>query len=358
MKPTLQTVADVVGVSRSTVSNAYSRPDQLSPQLRARILAAAEQLGYAGPNAVARSLRSGRAGAIGVLLTDSLSYAFVDPYAVRFLRGLSEAAERHDTGLLLLPLSFGDDADAERKVREAVVDGFCVYCVPEWHFALTAIKSRGLPIVTTEYRPDADPADICVGIDEQAAAYDAASHVARLGHRRVAVLSVMAERHSLTGDSGPAVVDDIDSIGDFDTRERLRGFRRAFADFDVKWSEVSVTDAVANSREAGNVAASYVLDQADRPTAVLACTDLLALGTLDAAAARGIQVGSQLSVTGFDDIPEARTAGLTTVRQPAIDKGVIAGQLLLDPPEEASQRQVRLPTELIVRASTGPVDRR
>jgi DNA-binding LacI/PurR family transcriptional regulator len=89
MAATLQTVADAVGVSRSTVSNAYSRPDQLSPELRARILAAAEQLGYAGPNPSARSLRRGKVDAIGVLLTANLSIAFRDPYAVSFLGGLA-----------------------------------------------------------------------------------------------------------------------------------------------------------------------------------------------------------------------------------------------------------------------------
>ena len=79
MGATLQTVADEVGVSRSTVSNAYSRPDQLSPELRERILAAAERLGYAGPNPTARSLRRGKVDAIGVLLTANLTQAFRDP---------------------------------------------------------------------------------------------------------------------------------------------------------------------------------------------------------------------------------------------------------------------------------------
>src|SRR5205823_4350635 len=92
--PTLQTVADEVGVSRSTVSNAYSRPDQLSADLRQRILAAAERLGYPGPHPTARSLRRGRVDAIGVLFTANLSMAFSDPYAVAYLRGLAEIAER------------------------------------------------------------------------------------------------------------------------------------------------------------------------------------------------------------------------------------------------------------------------
>ncbi|MEV1146151.1 LacI family DNA-binding transcriptional regulator, partial [Micromonospora sp. NPDC049799] len=104
MKPTLQAVADAVGVSRSTVSNAYCRPDQLSAALRERILETARQIGYPGPNPTARSLRRGVVGAVGVLFTSQLSYAFTDPFAVRFLAGVASAAERHGTGLLLVPL--------------------------------------------------------------------------------------------------------------------------------------------------------------------------------------------------------------------------------------------------------------
>ena len=88
---TAKTVAEAVGVSVATVSNAYNRPGQLSAELRARILATAEELGYAGPDAAARALRSGKTDAVGVLLTDRLSYAFSDPYAIGFLAGLGRS---------------------------------------------------------------------------------------------------------------------------------------------------------------------------------------------------------------------------------------------------------------------------
>jgi DNA-binding LacI/PurR family transcriptional regulator len=83
------------GVSPATVSNAYNRPDQLSPQLRHRILATAAELGYPGPDAAGRTLRMGRADAVGVLLAERQSYAFSDPSAIEFLTGLSEVVEEH-----------------------------------------------------------------------------------------------------------------------------------------------------------------------------------------------------------------------------------------------------------------------
>ncbi|MDG4788939.1 LacI family DNA-binding transcriptional regulator [Micromonospora sp. WMMD1102] len=357
MKPTLQTVADAVGVSRSTVSNAYSRPDQLSPALREKIHEAARRLGYPGPDPTARSLRRGRVGAIGVLFTSALSYAFTDPYAVQFLRGVAESAERHGSGLLLVPLSEADEQAGVEAVRNAAVDGFCVYCVPASHGALAVTRARGLPLVAAERPVKAGPDSMYVGIDEAGAARNVGSHLARLGHRRVALVSDLLVAEHRTGPvtlAGPADIRyDVDV-----TRERVRGFAEGLAEGGVGWSDLLLIHAAANSRAEGARAAGYALDRADRPTAVLAVTDLLALGVLDALAARGLRPGGDVSVTGFDDIPEAAAAGLTTIRQPAVRKGAIAGRLLLDPPEDPAARQVLLPTELVVRASTGPVERK
>ena len=194
MRPTLQTVADAVGVSRSTVSNAYSRPDQLSTELRERILEAARQLGYAGPDAAARTLRRGKARAIGVVFTSTLSYAFTDPYAVQYLRGVAEAAERTGTGMLLVPVSLNDEADAIAAINDAVVDGFCVYCLPDWHPALKAIQARGLPVVTASRARSGEDDVAFVGIDEAAATRAAGEHLAGLGHRRIAIVGAVLPR--------------------------------------------------------------------------------------------------------------------------------------------------------------------
>ena len=102
-KLTLRDVAAELGVSAKTVANAYSRPDQLSAELRERVLATAARLGYPGPDPVARSLRTRKAGAVGLLLTEALSYAFRDPAAVEFLEGLARECEDAKTGLLLVP---------------------------------------------------------------------------------------------------------------------------------------------------------------------------------------------------------------------------------------------------------------
>src|SRR5919108_2453774 len=110
-KMTLQDVADALRVSRTTVSNAYNRPDQLSPELRERILAEARKLGYGGPSAAGRLLRRGRSGAFAVLFTERLTYAFSDPFAVRFLDGVAHATAATGMGMLLVPSDLGEAAE-------------------------------------------------------------------------------------------------------------------------------------------------------------------------------------------------------------------------------------------------------
>ncbi|GIJ26637.1 LacI family transcriptional regulator [Micromonospora qiuiae] len=349
MKPTLRAVAEAVGVSRSTVSNAYSRPDQLSAELRRRILDTARQMGYPGPDPTARSLRRGFVGAVGVLFTSRLSYAFTDPFAVRFLTGVAEAAERHGSSLLLVPLP-AEPAGAVKAVENAAVDGFCVYCAGDEEGILDTIRGRGLPFVTTSSRPRAG--DRWVGIDERAAARSVAEHLAGLGHRRVALLGDNVLPDAATG---LLRVADVADVPHPTTRERLAGFADAFAAVGVAWPELAILSAPGNTRAAGAAAVRALDALAEPPTAVLACSDVLALGALDALVAAG---GHQaISVTGFDDIAEAESAGLTTVRQPGEEKGRSAAQLLFDPPADASAGQILLPTTLIVRTSSGPVPR-
>lgn len=342
---TLQTVAEAAGVSRSTVSNAYNRPDQLSADLRERVLGVARRLGYAGPDAAARSLRSGRACALGVLFTETLSYALSDPYAVEYIRGLASVAEAHATGLLLVPLDEVDTEAASASTRQAVVDGFCLECVDEDSPVVDVILSRGLPVVTTT-RPQRRDLPF-VGIDERAAAASAAAHLARLGHSRVTVL--VDGRPPLATEGLLDLHTAVDHAVDRNSALRLLGFCDG-----LPGASLDVVAATRNSREHGREAAASILDRRDRPTAILTVSDVTALGVLDALQQRGLAAGRDVSVVGFDDIPAAADIGLTTVRQPVHEKGRIAGLRLLEP-EAVPDREVVLPTELIVRASTGPV---
>jgi DNA-binding LacI/PurR family transcriptional regulator len=346
---TLQTIADKAGVSRSTVSNAYGRPDQLAPALRERIFEIAADLGYPGPHPVARTLRRGRVGAVGLLLTEALTYAFGDPAAVLFLQGVAETFQSTDVGLLLVPAQPGLAFDP-RGVRDAVVDAFLVYSVSDDHPAVVEVARRRLPTVIID-QPRLARAGF-VGIDDEAAAYSAARHLVTLGHRRFAILS-----DRLSGDVPPAGVR-LGTVKDSSflvARSRLNGFRRALEEVGVAWADVPVAECFPNTPDTGRAALPRVLTAHPRPTGVLCITDQIALGALRGAADVGLRVPDDLSIVGFDDIPAAAGGipALTTVHQPLLDKGRLAAEMLADSGGAWRARETVLATSLVVRGSSG-----
>ena len=341
---TVKTLAEAVGVSPSTVSNAYNKPDQLSAELRARILAAAQQLGYAGPDAAGRMLRSGRAGAVGVLLTERLSYAFSDPYAIGFLTGLSEVMETDGTSIVLLPLSSDGGEEDVRSVRQANIDALTTLCVSDSHPASMLARVRGIRLVSTAV--DADPDSVWVAIDDERAGALVGAHLAELGHHRVAVI---VDTNGPAG--GTARLLRPEDVSCLDCVARLVGLRRTLPPEDLL-----VVSAGHNAVDSGRAAAAFLLELPEPPTAIVGTSDVLALGALQAVAARGLSAPADMSVCGFDDIAAAAEAGLTTVAQPIAEKGRRVGQLLLNPDDP--DRQVLLPTRLVARRTTGPPRRR
>jgi DNA-binding LacI/PurR family transcriptional regulator len=345
---TLATIAAELGVSRMTVSNAYNHPDQLSPELRARVLETAQRLGYAGPNPLAATLSRGRVGALGLLFDDPLSYAFTDPAAVLFFGGIAKVCEQREVGLVLVP--DGVNAPAQSGLtRVALVDGFIAYCDIADDERLAVIEQRGLPMVIVDGPARAGHPH--VGVDDRGAARMSAQHLLDLGHRRFGVIAFPL---LLDGYQG-GVDDERQAATRFHcNRERLGGYREALEAAGVDWATVRVEERVPHGRDAGRSAAGALLDRAERPTALLAMSDELAIGAIQAADERGIDVPGDLSVVGFDDTPAAAQArpALTTIWQPHGEKGEAAARMLLDGAGPDTDRT--LPTELVVRRSSAP----
>jgi DNA-binding LacI/PurR family transcriptional regulator len=345
-RPTLARIAADLGVSVMTVSNAYNRPDQLSARSRERILAKARELGYPGPDPLARGLRRGRAGALGVLYDTWPAYMFQSPGAVGFLQGLSETTGRAFMGVLLLPTPLPEQGN---PLDAALADGFVVYSVSDTNPHLPAARARRPVVIVDQPRLDGVA---FVGIDDKRAAAAAAEHLLGLGHRRVAILSFALARD---GVEGPVSLEREQSATYAVTRARLSGYRTALTAAGLPWEEVELYECHFLDR--ADRAVRHLLARRPRPTALLATSDALALAALRTAAQDGLRVPDHLSVIGFDDTPRAQTANpsLTTVRQPHIQKGKRAGELLLGALQgEATPPPEWLPTELIIRDSTGP----
>ena len=344
---TLQTLADHLGVSRMTVSNAFSRPDQLSATLRDRVLAVADELGYGGPDPTARALASGTAGTVGVLLSESLTYALTDEVAMAFLAGITE--ELAPTGLALTLLSAAPQGDIV-PARDVAVDGAIVYsCNPD-STAVGWLMRRRLPLVFVDQAPA--PGIASVNIDDRLGARAAAQHIIDLGHRRVAIVTV-----GYGGEFG-VLTDPLEATTAYTERQRLLGWLDALGAAGIE--PTVVRQPHANPDDIGYTAAQTVLGQGVRPTAILCFSDAVARGVIRAIQDGGLRVPDDVSVVGFDDNPIGRRTrpALTTVRQDVDAKGRAAAAALTIAIDRAKTRPASrgrhlvLPTELVVRDST------
>jgi DNA-binding LacI/PurR family transcriptional regulator len=350
---TLDDLARTLGVSRATVSNAFNRPDQLSAKLRERILTTAKESGYVGPDPTARALSRGERGAIGLVFTEQLSYAFSDPAAVHILEGLARACEQAETGLLLVPISAAGDGSAARAINGAAVDALALYSLPDDDPAVEAALARGITTVMIDQ--PLLPGLPYVGHDDRAAARIALAHLLELGHRRIGVLGyrLTPQRHR-----GELAREQQLAAGYRHTRTRLKGYEDALGAFGSSWDSLCFFESESNDPAGGAATAHEMLRLQDPPTAILTDSDQLAIGVLQAAADAGLQVPTDLSVIGMDDVPAAAvvTPALTTIRQPLVQKGEAAGRILLG--QRSGKRKTVFPVELVGRESTAAPSRR
>ena len=346
---TLQTIADRLGVSRMTVSNAFSRPDQLSTELRQRVLDTAADLGYVGPDPAGRALARGTTGAVGVVLTDSLQYAFTDEVATGFLAAVAD--ELAETGLALTLLTSNGRDDDVIPARDVAIDGAVVYSCQSDSVIRRWLVRRKLPLVMVDQDPVAGVPS--VNVDDRAGARAAAQHLVDLGHRRVAIVTLAIE-----GGTG-IFTDPPGKVEGHPTRERLLGWLDVLNSVGI---DPTVVQASSNAENDAQQAARVVLYSMERPTAILCFSDVLALGVMRCAEELGLPVPDGLSVVGFDDSPVARRArpALTTVHQDVPAKGRLAASALVTAIAQArdgTKRRARhqlVPTELVVRGSTAP----
>ncbi|HZQ30809.1 MAG TPA: LacI family DNA-binding transcriptional regulator [Mycobacterium sp.] len=353
-RATLASLAAELNVSRTTISNAYNRPDQLSADLRERVLETAKRLGYPGPDPVARSLRTRKAGAVGLVLTEPLNYAFSDPAAVSFVAGLAESCEEVGQGLLLVAVGPGRSLEeGSHALLNAGVDGFVVYSVADDDPYLQVTLERNLPVVVVD-QPKGVPNTSGVCIDDRAAMRELADYVVGLGHSEIGLLTMRLGRERTPALAAVASPERLRSPHFHVQRERINGVRDAMEAAGLDPGSLTVVESFQHLPTSGGAAAEVALDANPRITALMCTADVLALSAMDYLRGRGIYVPGQMTVTGFDGVPDALRRGLTTVKQPKLEKGRLAGKLLHTPPRTGLPADEVLSTELIRGRTAGP----
>lgn len=333
--PTIMEVARVAQVSRQTVSNALNAPERVRADTLERVLAVIDELGYQ-PNRMARSLRTQSTRQIGYRLDPDRS----DTASVlqdRFLHALTTAAE--SAGYLLLLFSAGQTTDELTRyadmLRTGSVDGFVLSGIDPGDPRPSWLAQRQAPFVcfgTPD--PDGSAADmLTVDVDNARGAEMVVDHLVARGHRNIAFLGWPPT-------SGPG-------------ETRKHGWQRAMRKHGLTANRcVRALDSVSDSARA----ARQLLDETPAPTAVVAASDTFAMGCYAAARQRGLEIGRDLAVVGFDDSPTAAVVSpaLTSVRQPLDKVGhtvmrLLIGRLQEEPP---TNTHVLLEPLLIVRESS------
>lgn len=336
----MSTIADIAkraGVSKASVSYALNDPSRLSSATVARILAIAEELAYS-PNPVARSMSSGRTGTLGVLVPQPLPEMLRNPFFAEFLGGVAAIAGDAEFPLLLVPPVRGS---MERAVSAAAVDGFITLGLETFRPTMHLLERRRLPYVMV----DGDPQDgvACINIDDEGGAHLAMQAVVQRGHRRIGMLGIRSPQRGRWEKYAGTL------------RRRMNGYVRALEEHGLSLDGDQIRLVECDVSEAGGrIGFRRLWKHGPRPTAIVAMSDVIAFGALEEAQEIGISAPDELSIVGFDDIRESAwiRPALTTIHQPATEKGAAAAELLVRlVQKEQIATHVVLETRLIERAS-------
>ena len=325
---TIRDVAEEASVSATTVSRVFNHDHLVNSETREHVLSVARRMGYS-PNATARSLSQGRTRSLGIILPAPHGEFFSE-----LIRGVDEAAQEADH-FLLIASSHYDPEEGTSALQSLAgrVDGLIIMTPRVQASVLTEGVDLNVPVVFVNSEIGGSPYDLFT-IENREGAARVVTHLIEQGRTRIAAIA------------GPA--------GSTDVEERLAGYHDALEEHGL--SPAAVIDG-AFTQESGYEAGKKIVDLSERPDAVFACNDYMALGAMAAFREAGVRVPDDVAVAGFDDIVNARYANppLTTVHVPVYEIGHRAGKRLLkriqsDPSPAAEQ--FRLPHELKVRAST------
>lgn len=332
---TLEDIAKQSEVSRSTVSRVVNNQPNVREEVRKRVLEVIQSTGY-HPNAAARTLASQRSWTIGFILPHSVSFFFTDPYYPHLTKGIAQACNQYGFTLALFLVGTKEDEEKifPRVSRRGFLDGVLVQ---SGHHGDQGIIGRfvdvNIPLVVIG-RPFRSDNVSYIDIDNINASYTAVSHLIHLGYKRIG---------TITGPTNSTVGID-----------RKEGYRKALSERGLNIEESLITEG--DFTEMGGFYAMQRLFAA-KPDAIFAASDVMAIGAMRAAREAGLSIPNDMAFIGFDDLPIATLSDvqLTTVRQPVVQFGAKAVEVLIDVIEHDIKppRHIIMDTELVIRDSCG-----
>ncbi len=331
---TLDDIAKLAGVSRSTVSRVVNDHPNVSDSARKRVLQIIQNTGF-HPNAAARALASQRSRMLGLVLPRTVSLFFSDPYYPRLTQGIAQACNQYDYTLGLFLISTKEDEEQiyPRISRKGLLDGILLQSSQYSDFLTTTLMNSNLPVLVAG-RPFHSTNVNYIDIDNIAAARTAVCHLIHQGRKRVG---------TITGA--------LDSTAGIDRKE---GYLRALIECGLEIDLDLIVEG--DFTEAGGYKGMQKLLPA-RPDAVFGASDVMAIGAMRAVREAGLRIPEDIAFVGFDDLPLATTPQppLTTIHQPIYQFGFKAVEILIDLIEHKHDhpRRVIMETELIVRDSCG-----
>lgn len=341
MRATIKDIAQRAGVSKTTVSFALNNPGRISQETCDRIMTIVNELGYV-PNPLARTLTTKRLGSLGLLLPQPISEVMNNPHLCDVISGIGEECDRQEISLTMLPPVRGRIIEAARR---SFVDAVVTIGVGPDHEVIEFFNNRHIPFVTIDGEDSSSTVN--VGIHDDAAAYDLMRFILSLGHRRIAVIKLKPDAKTIAELNRSIVLE-----------KRMEGFAKALEEcgLGVDCSMVTMLEA-EGSLEGGRKIGLEIFNSLAMPTAVVAMADIVALGVYTAAREKGISIPEGISLAGFDDIAESRHVqpALTTIRQPAREKGRAAAETVMRLLEGESPSHISFPYSLEIRGSTARV---
>jgi len=330
---TIKEIAQIAGVSRSTVSRVINHDPNVSDNTREKVQTIIDEMGYQ-PNPVARSLISGRTHVIGLVIPMAVSSLFADPFFGLISQGISSTCTTNNYTLMLWLVEPNYEKRANANIlNNRLIDGIIVSSNVINDPLIEGLIARNVPLLQIG-RNDC-PTVSSVDADNIHGAIIAVQHLVKIGRQQLATVT------------GP--------MNQYSARDRLSGFERALKEHSLEFSEVQI--AYGNFTEESGYEQTKALLGRTKFNGMFIASDMMAFGAIQAIQEAGFRIPEDIAVISFDDIPAAarHKPALTTIRQPINQLGAIAAQTLIDQLENdsnASPRRIILPTELILRETT------